>query len=95
MIEFKNPLARVRCLECREEHFIEMKHIGTDKEQRSIGFEYEHIYRGELKCSHCGEDMRLLTTILEFPKGFLTHHETDNKSCLVMDDITDDSLNIL
>jgi len=46
MIEFKNPLVRVRCLECREEHFIEMKYIGTDKEQRSIGFEYEHIYRG-------------------------------------------------
>jgi hypothetical protein len=95
MIEFKNPLVRVRCLECREEHLIEIKHIGTDKEQRSIGFEYEHIYRGELKCSHCGEDMRLLTTIFEFPKGFLNYHETNNESCLVMDDITDDSLNVL
>ena len=95
MIEFKNPLVRVRCLECREEHLIEIKHIGTDKEQRIIGFEYEHIYKGELKCSNCEEDMRLSTTIFEFPKGFLNYHETNNESCLVMDDITDDSLNVL
>jgi hypothetical protein len=95
MIEFKNTLVRVRCLECKEEHFIEMKHIGTEKEKRSIGFEYEHIYRGELKCSHCGEEMKLLTTLFEFPKGFLNYHETNNESCFVMDDITDDSLNVL
>jgi len=93
MVEFKNPLVRVRCLECRKEHFIEMKHIGTEKKQRSISFEYEHTYRGELKCSHCGEEMKLLT--FEYPKGFLNYHETNNESCLVMDDITDDSLNVL
>lgn len=87
MIKFKNPFVRVRCLECKEEHFIYMKHIKSDKEQRSIGFEYEHIYRGELKCSYCGEDMGLLTTIFEFPKGILNYHETNNRSCLEMDDI--------
>jgi hypothetical protein len=94
MIEFKNPSIRVRCLECKEEHFIEMRHIGTEKEQRTLSFEYEHIYRGELKCSHCGEDMRLLTTIFEYPKGILNYHETKNESCLVMDGINDDSLNV-
>ena len=45
MIKLKNNLVRVRCLECKEEHFIEMKHIGTDKEQRSMSIEYEHIFR--------------------------------------------------
>lgn len=95
MIEFKNPLIRVRCLECKEQNFIEMKLIGTEKEQRSLGFEYEHIYRGELKCSHCSEEMRLLTTIFEYPKGFLNYQETNNKSCLVMDDITKDSFNVV
>jgi hypothetical protein len=95
MVEFKNPLVRVRCLECKEENFIELKYIGTDKQQRSIGTEYEHQFRGELECSHCGEEMRLLTTIFEFPKGNLNYHETNNESCLVMDDITDDSLNVL
>jgi hypothetical protein len=88
MIIFKNPI-RVRCLKCREEHFIEMEYIGTDKQQRSTSFEYEHIYRGELKCSHCGEKMKLLTTIFEYPEGFLNYHETDNKSCLVIDDVID------
>ena len=95
MIEFKTPLVRVRCLECKEEHFIEMKYIGTEKEQKSISFEYEHLYGGESKCSHCGEDMKLLTTIFEYPKGILNYHETNNESCLVMEDITDDSFNIL
>lgn len=95
MINFKNNFIRVRCLECKEEHFIEMKHIGTDKEQRSIDFEYSHLFRGELKCSHCGENMKILTTVFEYPKGFLNYHETKNKCCLVMDDITDESLNVL
>lgn len=72
-----------------------MKYIGTDEEQRSVSFEYEHTYRGELKCSHCGEDMRLLKTIFEYPKGFLNYHETNNESCLIMCSITDDSLNVL
>ena len=40
MIKFENSKIRVRCLECKEEHFIEMKHIGTEKEQRTLGYEY-------------------------------------------------------
>ena len=95
MIEFKNALVRIRCMECKEEHFIEMKHIGTDKEQRNMGFEYEHIFRGELKCSNCGEDMRIISTIYEYPKGIINYIETNNESCLEMDEITGDSLNII
>ena len=49
MIEFKNPFIRVKCLECREDNFIEIKYVGIDKKQRSIDFEYEYIHRGELK----------------------------------------------
>jgi hypothetical protein len=94
MIEFKNPLVRVRCLECKELHFIQMKYIDTDKFQRSIGFEYEHIFRGELKCSHCEEKMQLITIIYEFPKGVLNYHETSSKSCLWLDEITEDSLKV-
>ncbi|MCK9446094.1 hypothetical protein M0Q50_04290 [bacterium] len=85
MIKFNNKI-RVRCLECKEEHFIKMKHIVTDKEQRSIGFEYEHIHKGKLKCS-CGEDMKLLTTIFEYPKGIINYVDTSEKSCLIMDNI--------
>lgn len=88
-------LIRVRCLECKAEHYIEMKHIGTEKKQRSLGFEYEHIFKGKLKCSDCGEKMKLLTTIFEYPKGFSNYHETINKSCVVMDDFPDDALNVL
>jgi len=35
--------------------------------------------------------MKILTTIFEYPKGILNYHETNNKSCLLMDDITDES----
>ena len=44
-MEFKDKV-RVRCLECREDHVIEMNCIETDKSQRSLGFEYEHTFRG-------------------------------------------------
>lgn len=95
MINFKNNLIKVRCLECKKEHLIEMKCIGTYKDQRSIGFEYEYTYSGELKCSYCCENMKLLTTIFEYPKGILNYYETNTESCLVMNEITEEILNIL
>lgn len=33
MVEFKNKI-RVRCIECKEENFIEMKFSRTEKQQR-------------------------------------------------------------
>ena len=92
MIKFKNNKIRVRCLECREEHFIEMKLIGTEKEQRTISFEYEYTYRGEQVCSYCGEKMRVLSVIYEYPKGFLSYIDNGDKSCLIMDDMDENSL---
>jgi hypothetical protein len=94
MIEFKIPKLRVRCLECKKEHFIDMKLINSDKVQHSISFEYEYTYGGELKCS-CGDIMKLETIIFEYPKGILNYHETGEESCLVMDELTDDSFNVL
>lgn len=87
MIAFKNNSVRVRCLECKEEHFIEMKHLGTDKQQRNFGYEYEHIFRGEMKCSHCGDNMRLLTTVFEYPKEIINYVDVADEGCLIMDDI--------
>ncbi len=73
MIEFKNNKIRIRCLECREEHYINREYKNTEKQQRSFGFEYEHTFLGELSCSHI---------------------DNSNESCLIMDDITNDSLNV-
>ena len=95
MVEFKNNKIRVRCLECKEEHFIEIEHIATEKMQRSISFEYEHIFKGKLQCVDCNEKMRLLITVFEYPKGFINYIGTSNKSCLVMDDIDEKCFNIL
>jgi len=78
-------------MECREEHFIEMELIGTEKEQRAFGFEYEYTYRGGVKCTHCGEEMQLWSLIYEYPKGQLNYVDIDNESCLVMDDMKEDN----
>lgn len=89
MIELKNNKIRVRCLECKDEHFIEMKLINTDKVQRSVSFEYEYTYYGELACT-CGENMKIEIIIWEYPKGILNYHDISNESCLSMDELTED-----
>jgi hypothetical protein len=38
--------------------------------------------------------MQLITTIYEFPKGFLNYHNTDMRSCSILEPITEDSLKI-
>lgn len=95
MIKFKQSLVRVKCLECRTEHHIDMKYINTEKDQRSIGFEYEHTYKGNLQCSNCEQKMSILTLIYEYPKGVINHIESKNEACLVMDNIVEDSLDII
>jgi len=94
MIKFKNNQVRVRCLECRNEHFINMEFIKTDKQQRSISFEYEHTFKGKLKCSNCGEKMKLKIMIYEYPKGILNYIDIGNKSCLEMDTFDESVLDI-
>ena len=89
MIELKNNKIRVRCLECKDEHFIEMRLINTDKVQRSVGFEYEYTYYGELACT-CGENMKFEIIIWEYPKGIINYYESSNEKCLLMDKLTED-----
>jgi hypothetical protein len=80
---------KIRCIECKETNYIHMNHVATEMLKRSLGFEYEHIFRGQLKCSHCNENIRLLTTIFEYPKGFLNYCDSDSKSCSVISDKND------
>ena len=39
--------------------------------------------------------MRLLITLYEFPKGIFNYIDINKKSCLLMDDITEDKFNII
>jgi len=85
MIELNTNKVRVRCLECREEHFIEIELKGTEKEQRSMGYEYEHTYKGKMRCTNCGEKMKLEIIIFEYPKDWVNYVDESNKGCLIMD----------
>lgn len=87
MIELNTNKVRVRCLECKEEHFIDIEFKCTHKEQRSLGYEYEHSYIGNLKCSKCNEEMILEIIIFEYPKDWVNFIDENNYGCLIMDDI--------
>ena len=91
MIKFRDSKIRVGCLECGDTSHIDMQYNSTEKDQRNMGYEYECTYIGDSKCGKCGETMKLLTTIFEYPKTILNYHETDNEGCVVLDDITGDS----
>lgn len=91
MIKFKDSRIRVGCLECGDVLYINMLYNSTGKAQRNMGYEYEYTYIGDSKCGKCGETMRLLTTIFEYPKTILNYHETNNEGCVILDDIINDS----
>jgi hypothetical protein len=92
MFEFKSSKINVKSLESFEKYSIDMKHIETEKYQRSIGFEYVHVYMGELK-DNSDNVMKLVVTIFEFPKGIFNYIEIENDSCLVIDEISENSFN--
>jgi hypothetical protein len=82
-----NPI-RVRCFDCLSENFIEMHHVDTIMEGRTLGVEYEHTYEGAQDCSACGlNGMKLLSMIYEYPKGHLSYIDTSEEFCLLMDNM--------
>jgi hypothetical protein len=95
MVEFKEDKVRVRCLECDDWFDITLKHFKTYKEQRSVSFEYEHIFRGELKCPVCEEIMKINITVFEYPKGIINCVNCEGVSCLILDDINENSFKIV
>ena len=95
MIEFKDNKVKIKCLECQIYHFIDMIYIGTEKEQRSFGFEYEHEYCGKLKCPNCNEELQLIILLYEYPKSMINYIDINNKSCNVIDNIDNDYFNII
>jgi hypothetical protein len=91
MIKFKNNDIRVRCIECKESQNITLLLISEEKEKRSIGTEYEYIYRGESNCTHCNEKLRILSTIFEYPIGQFNYVDNVEQGCLIMDKIEESS----
>jgi hypothetical protein len=85
MLEFKN-ISRVRCLECKDENFINLIKVGVEKLMRTKGFEYEHIFRGESNCGNCGDNMKILYSLYEYPKDIQNYLDIKEEGCLSMDD---------
>lgn len=95
MVEFKNDIIKVRCLECRESQSIKVNHVGTEKEQRTMGFEYEHEFTGEINCDKCGENLKLLITVYEYPKGIVNYIDIADENCVVTDEINNESFYVI
>lgn len=84
MIRFNKDNIRVRCLECMEDYHIPLEHRKTDKEQRTMGYEYEHFYIGNMTCVKCFDEMVLELYVYEYPKNFINWVELSNSGCLDM-----------
>lgn len=95
MINLSSNKIRVRCIECKEEHFIEIKNIFNDKMQRSLGYEYEHEYAGELQCSKCNDLIKIKLTIFEYPKDWINYIDIGEEGCLIMNKIEHSENNVI
>ena len=43
-------------------------------------------------CTHCGEQMRTLIIVYEYPKDFINYIDNSDEGCLIMEDVTEESL---
>jgi len=73
----------VSCHKCGIRHNLEMEHVSTESENRSIGIEYEHTYCSKEICD-CGEKMITETLVYEYPLGFLTYYEFSEENCTIL-----------
>lgn len=94
MLVLKNENVRVRCVECKESQYIKFEYIGKETERRTIDVERQYIYRGENNCTHCENKMRILAMLYEFPTGIINYIDTSDEGCLIMEDLTEDSIEI-
>ena len=90
MIKIQQKIVKIKCLECHSIHDINLKHFSTEKEQRALGYEYEHIYKAEHKCQICSDAIELIIEIYEYPKNFINSHNIINNGCISLNDFSTD-----
>jgi len=83
MIRIKNSEIKVKCMGCKETHYIKTKLRSTEREQRNIDYEYFHQYHGE-KCCKCGEKLLVEVDVYEYPQGFLGYNEDRGENCVIL-----------
>lgn len=88
MIYINQNKIRVSCYGCRNVQFIPIEHKNTFKVQRTMGFEYEHEFKGNLVCPDCGEKLALEILCFEYPDGILNYVDIENEGCVELDDNT-------
>ena len=86
MVELIDDNIRVRCMECKTEHFLKLELKSTIKEARTMGYEYQHeFYNDPINCNKCNEEFKLNFLVYEYPKGFTTYIDIGNEGCLEME----------
>lgn len=83
MIKLSSNKVRVRCLECQTENYITLDSFNTDREARSVSYEYEYTCTGDCNCVNCREKLIIELIVFEYPKGFINYSETNEEGCLV------------
>jgi len=87
MVKIENIIVNVICLECKSKYSLPILEPVTEKEQRSLGYEYEHTWNSNIKCDKCGDEIKIEVIAYEYPKGFLNYEETNGEGCIITDKI--------
>lgn len=88
MIVFNTNNIRVRCLKCSSKNLIEVNLKETNDIERDLGYEYEYIYKGKLRCHHCNKKMKIKLLIFEYPTDITNYIETSQEACVILSEIT-------
>lgn len=72
------------CNECKKEHRIDKDCLEYDVEfleERGMGAEFEHDFRGEERCSKCGNWMSFTVMGYEYPEGAYNSQDKESFGC--------------
>lgn len=96
MITFKNPKISVQCAEClSRDNIMCVEHTGNEKFKRTAGMEHTYIYRGSSECVNCGYHLSMSVYLTEYPKGILNNIDIFCPTMNIIDNITEESLDIV
>jgi len=76
-------LLKIKCKGCGQIYFSKPKLYYTDREERNLGYEYKHTFKGKQTCK-CGEKLEIEIDAFEYPVGFKNTIEENLKNCSIL-----------
>ena len=77
----------IKCLDCGTEYSVDVDSVHEEcfVYERNMGDEVEHDFTSECQCEDCGNVMRYILKVFEYPVGYINYFSGEGDGCKILE----------